>query len=325
MAQVRRSPYEVLSVEKTATDDEIKSAYRRLALKYHPDRNPGNKQAEEKFKEVSEAYATLRDPELRSRFDRYGYASEQFPGQAGSGYGPPDFSQVDWQTIFREADVKIDWSQRQNMPRTGNLFFDMLFGAAVGMMRQSGMLPGETREIGLNVPLESIRVGTQQRVRVPGPSVCPQCKGTGQFAQGMCPVCDGRGVVRSGAEVDVTIPANVRTGTKLRLKGMGGPGNPPGDVLVQINVLLPANVKQIGNDLYLELPLTPLEASQGTSLRILGIPVTIPAGTKNKQVLRVPRGGLAGGDLVLTVVLNLWQGLWRMARERLRGVLPLTQ
>ncbi len=323
MAQMRRSPYEVLSVEKNSSDDDIKSAYRRLALKYHPDRNPGNKAAEENFKEVSEAYATLRDPELRARFDRYGHAQEQFPGQAT--YNQPDFSQVDWQTIFKEADVTIDWSQRQNIPRTGNVFFDVLFGAAMGMMRQSGMLPGETREISLNVPLESTRVGTQQRVRVPGPSICPQCKGTGQFARNTCPVCDGRGAVRNGAEVDMTIPANIRNGTKLRLKGMGGPGSPPGDVLVQVNILLPANVKQVGNDLHMELPVTPLEASQGTSLRILGIHVTLPAGLKNKQVLRVPKGGLVGGDLVLTVTLNLWQGLWRIARERLRGVLPLTQ
>jgi molecular chaperone DnaJ len=324
MTQVRRSPYDILGVEKTATDEDIKVSYRRLALKYHPDRNPGSKEAEEKFKEVSEAYATLRDPNLRARFDRYGSTSpEQYPGQPA--YGQPDFSQVDWQTVFREADVNIDWSQRQNMPRTGNLFFDMLFGAAVGMMRQSGMLPGETREIGLSVPLESTRVGTQQRVRVPGPSICPQCKGTGQFARKTCPVCDGRGAVRNGAEVDVTIPANIRTGTKLRLKGMGGPGNPPGDVLVQVNILLPANVKQVGNDLYLELPLTPLEAAQGTSLRVLGIPVKILAGVKNKQILRIPNGGLAGGDLVLTLELNLWQGLWRIAKERLRGVLPLTQ
>jgi DnaJ-class molecular chaperone len=318
MSSVRRSPYEVLAAEKTATDEEIKSAYRRLALKYHPDRNAGSEEAEEKFKEVSEAYATLRDPELRARFDRYGYPQESQVGQ--STYSQPDFSQVDWQTVFKEADVNIDWSKRQTMPRTGNLFFDMLFGAAVGMMRQSGMLPGETREISLNVPLESTRTGMQQRVRVPGPSVCPQCKGTGLFARKTCPVCDGRGNVRNGAEVDVTIPANIRTGTKLRLKGMGGPGTPPGDVLVQINIHLPANVKQIGNDLHMELPLIPLEAAQGTSLRILGIPVTLPAGLKNNQTLRVPNGGLAGGDLVLTITLNLWQGLWRMARERLRGV-----
>jgi molecular chaperone DnaJ len=324
MSPVRLSPYEILNVAKTASDDDIKAAYRKLALKYHPDRNPGNKEAEEKFKEVSEAYATLRDPELRARFDRYGHVTELYPGQPDA-YGQPDFSQVDWQTIFREADVKIDWSQRQNMPRTGNLFFDVLFGAAVGMMRQSGMLPGETREIEISVPIEATRTGTQQRVRVPGPSVCPQCKGTGQFVRGVCPICDGRGSVRNGAEVEVTIPANIRSGVKLRLQGMGGPGNPPGDVLVRVNVLLPANVKQVGNDLHLELPLTPLEASQGTSLRILGVPVTIPAGFKNKQILRVPKGGLGGGDLVLTVTLNLWQGLWRMARERLRGVLPIAQ
>jgi molecular chaperone DnaJ len=315
MARVLSSPYKILGVEKTASDDEIKSAYRRLALKYHPDRNPGNKEAEEKFKEVSEAYATLRDPQARARFDQYGYTSQD----------QPDFSQTDWQTVFREADIKIDWDAREGMPRTGNLFFDMLFGAVTGMMRQTGLLPGEHRELAISVPLEAIRVGTQQRVRVPGPSVCLQCKGTGQFARGVCPVCSGRGLVRNGAEVDVTIPANLRNGSKLRLRGMGGPGNPPGDVFVQVSIQVPSYVKQVGNDLHLELPLTPLEASNGTSLRVLGVPVKIPPGIKNKQVLRIPSGGLPGGDLVLTVVLNLWQGLWRMVRERVRGAFVLSQ
>ncbi|MGL4608155.1 MAG: DnaJ domain-containing protein [Trueperaceae bacterium] len=321
MAQIHRSPYEVLNVEKTASDDDIKAAYRKLALKYHPDRNPNSKEAEENFKEVSEAYAILRDPELKARFDRYGHASMSFPGRPSTNdYRQPDFSEVDWQTIFREADVNIDWSKHQNIPRTGNVFFDVLFGAAVGMMRQSRLLPGENREVTIHISLAAARTGAQQRVRVPGPSMCPQCQGTGQFARRTCPVCDTKGLVRNGAEVDVTIPAHIRSGTKLRLKGMGGPGTPPGDVLVNVQVVLPAHVKQVGNDLHLELPLTPLEASQGTSLRILGVPVTIPAGVKNKQTLCVPNGGLAGGDMLLTVSLNLWQGLWRMARERVWGL-----
>jgi molecular chaperone DnaJ len=317
MARVLRSPYDVLGVDKSATDDEIKSAYRRLALRYHPDRNPGNNDAEEHFKEVSEAYATLRDPETRAKFDRY--------GSTGTNYTQPDFSQTNWQTVFQEADVKFDWSQHQTIPRTGNLFFDVLFGAVTDMMRSSGLLPGETKAVALELPLEAVRQNTQRRLRVPGPSVCAQCRGSGRYATDNCPICDGRGVMRSGSEVDVVVPAHVRQGTKLRLRGLGGPGNPPGDVLVHVTIKLPAYVKQVGNDLHMELPLTPREASQGKTLTVLGMPIKIPAGIKNKQILRISNGGLplghetTGGDLVLTVVLNLWQGLWRMLRDTVGG------
>jgi molecular chaperone DnaJ len=316
MAQAFRSPYDVLGVEKNATDDEIKSAYRRLAMRYHPDRNPNDKTAEEKFKEVSEAYATLRDPETRARFDRY--------GSAGSGYTQPDFSQTNWQTIFQEADVKFDWSKHQNIPRTGNLFFDVLFGAMTSMMRSSGLLPGEHKALNLELPLEDIRQDTQRRLRVPGPSVCVQCRGSGRYGSVTCPVCEAKGVIKYGSEVDVIVPAGVRSGTRLRLRGLGGPGNPPGDVLVQVTIKVPAYVKQVGHDLHMELPLTPLEASRGKTLSVLGMPIQIPAGIKNKQVLRIPNGGLPSGngrdgELVLTIVLNFWQGLGRMVRDTLGG------
>jgi molecular chaperone DnaJ len=316
MARALKSPYEILSVDKLATDDEIKSAYRRLALQYHPDRNPNDKNAEEKFKEVSEAYATLRDPESRAKFDRF--------GNSPSGYTQPDFSQTNWQTIFQEADIKFDWTQHQNIPRSGNLFFDVLFGAMTSMMRSSGLLPGEDKVLSLEVPLEDVRQNTQRRLRVPGPSVCVQCHGSGHNGAEACPVCDSRGILKSGSEVEVMVPAQVRSGTKLRLRGLGGPGNPPGDVMIQVNIKVPAYVKQVGNDLHMELPLIPLEASSGKILRVLGMPIHIPAGIKNKQVLRIPNGGLPlgnghGGDLVLTVVLNFWQGLWRIARDTLGG------
>ena len=133
MTKTLRNPYEVLGISPSADAAELKSAYRRLALRYHPDRNPGDKEAEERFKEISEAYATLRDPETRSRFDRFGSTRPQA--------SRPDFNTVDWQTIFQEADIKIDWSQRGASPRTGNAVFDALFGAMAGMMRTSGCCP----------------------------------------------------------------------------------------------------------------------------------------------------------------------------------------
>ena len=172
-------PYTVLGVPRSADAADIKAAYRKLALKYHPDRNPGDAAAEERFKEISEAYATLRDPEGRARFDRY--------GQTGSPSGRPDFNTVDWSTVFREADIKIDLGG-QGVPRTGNPMFDALFGVMTGMMRSSGLLPGEDREVMLAVSVAEARAGAQRRVRVPGPSVCATSRAA-RRSYGSTPTC----------------------------------------------------------------------------------------------------------------------------------------
>lgn len=302
------NPYDVLGVDRDADGTEIKAAYRRLAMRYHPDRNPGDKEAEERFKEVSEAYATLRDPASRQRYDRYGHAG-------GEG-GRPDFTRVDWQTIFQEADLHIDPEAYRGVPRTGNAVFDALFGAVAGMMRTSGLLPGEHREVELEVPVAVARSGGAQRVRVPGPSVCPTCRGAGVLdGGGGCPSCGARGILRGGGEVEVAVPAGVRDGSKLRLRGLGGPGAPPGDALLTLRVRLPDGVRLAGNDLHTEVFLTPLEASRGTELELLGAAVRVPPGVRDGQTLRVPGGGLGGGALVVTIRHDVARGLWRAARD----------
>lgn len=310
VGSVRQNPYEVLGVGRTASSDEIKAAYRKLALKYHPDRNPGNKAAEEQFKRVSEAYALLRDPEARARYDQHGHAAHH----------PPDFSTVDWQAVFQEADIPFDFSRRGGIPKTGNIMFDLLFGAVTGIMRSSGLLPGEDREVVLQIPVTLARSGGQQRVRIPGPSVCLSCKGQGTTSNGLlCKPCEGRGVMRSGTSLTVTIPPQVKNGIKLRFKGIGGPGNPPGDVLVTVRVALPLEADLVGNDILLNLPITPLEAARGLRLTVLGLPVTIPPNTQDKTRLRIRGGGLAGGDLIVTLTYNVWQGLWRNVKDWFRN------
>jgi molecular chaperone DnaJ len=306
VTRTANNPYQVLGVERSAGQDEIKAAYRKLALRYHPDRNPGDSEAEERFKEVSQAYATLRDPQSRARFDRYGSAG-----------GQPDFQTVDWQSVFREADIKIDWDMRGGFPKTGNAVFDMLFGAVAGMMRSSGLLPGEHRDLEVDVPVSLARNGGTMRVRVPGASVCPGCRGSGRRAGLVCEVCGGPGVRRTGGAVEVSIPQGVRSGTRLRLRGLGGPGNPPGDVLVSLSVTLPEGVRLRDGDLHADLPLTPLEASRGMRTVVADVEVTVPPGTRDGSTLRVPSGGL-GGDLLVTVHEDLWRGLRRMGRDWLQ-------
>ncbi len=314
MNRVLRNPYEVLGVSAGASDDAVKAAYRKLALQYHPDRNPGDRAAEERFKELSEAYATLRDPASRERFDRYGAERPEV--------ARPDFSTVDWQTVFQEADLHIDWDVRGGgtMPRTGNAVFDLLFGYLAGVMRNSGLLPGEDRLLELELGLSEARRGGERRLYVPGPSVCPVCRGEGQLQGGLCPRCNGRGVLRGGSSLDVTVPPGVRDGVKLRLKGLGGPGQPPGDVLVTVRLRLPPEVELAGNDLYLEVSVTPLEAAQGARLTVLGVGVEVPPGSREGAELRAPGGGLAGGDLVVTLRRQLWPGLWRGLRDGLRSL-----
>ena len=322
MTQTLRNPYDVLGVPKTADADEIRSAYRRLALQYHPDRNPGDGAAEERFKEISEAYATLRDPESRARYDRFGDASA---GSAFGGAGRPDFSTVDWQTVFREADINVDWGARGagsgEVPRTGNAVFDALFGVMTGMMRTSGLLPGEDRAVDLSVSVAEARAGTTRRVRVPGPSVCATCRGTGLEAGAPCPVCGGHGVLRGGSDVEVEVPKGVRDGVKLRLKGLGGPGGPPGDAFVTVTVRVPAGAELVGGELKVPVAVTPLEASRGASIPLndLGVTLDVPKGAVDGQTLRVEGGGLGGRDLVATLEVGVWRGLLRGLRGALFG------
>ena len=310
MTRTHADPYTVLGVPRSADAAQVKVAYRQLAMKYHPDRNPGDKGAEERFKEISEAYATLRDPDLRARYDRY--------GQTGTSAARPDFSTMDWQTIFQEADIRVDWGPGGQVPRTGNAVFDALFGAMTGMMRSSGLLPGEDREVSLFVSVPEARSGTTRHVRVPGPSVCSRCQGSGRGPHGFCEVCGGRGIVRSGAEVEVEVPPFRKDDTKLRLRGLGGPGRPPGDAYVHLHVQLPPGTRlEADGALYSDLTVLPREAEKGVTTSLLGAEVTVPQGAKAGDTLRVPGGGIGGGDMVLTVQTDFWGGLWRRVKNAL--------
>lgn len=309
-----KNPYEVLGVARTAELSEIKTAYRQLAKKHHPDRNAGNKESEERFKEISEAYAILRDPANRESYDRFGHQTK---------YQQPDFNTVDWQSIFNEADININLDNQESMPRTNKLMFKFLFGAVNKMMRQSGLLPGETRELNLKIDLKEARAGASKKVRIPGPSICSECKGQ-TISHGMaCQRCQAQGHIKSGEEIELNIPKLVKQNAKLRLKGMGGPGTPAGDAIVNINIKIPRNAELIDNDIHIDLPVTRLELNQAKLISILGVDFRLDRTMKEGQVLHVQGGGIAGGDLVVKIVLNTWQGIWRNIKSRFSNTLEV--
>lgn len=325
MSPPRRDPYEVLGVPRAADADAIKRAYRERALRDHPDRNPGDPGAEERFKSASEAYATLRDPDARRRYDAFVAAGGIAGGRARATAAPrPDFGTVDWRSVFQEADVPLDWGRYAaagSVPTTGHVVFDVLFRGMTRAFRQAGLLPGEDRAVPLRVDLALARRGGTRRVRIAGPIACPACQANGGPPAGACTDCGGSGVLRHGMDVDVRVPAGVRPGQKLRLQRLGGPGRPPGDAYVELHVALPPGIRRQGRDLLAEVAVTPLEADRGAVLQVAGSRVRILAGARDGQRLRVAGAGLAGGDLVLTLRVDVWRGLARAAGAAVTGAL----
>ena len=344
-----RSPYEVLGVPKTAPDDEIKKAYRKLAREYHPDRNPGDADAEERFKEVQGAYDTLSDPEKRRAYDSFGTAGPGgFPGGAAGGARFEDFDLGD----------------------LGDLLGGMFGG---GARRQGARAPirGDDLETRVRVSFEDSLEGVQVRVPVEAETVCHVCHGTGAepgTSPIVCPQCGGRGVVSdsqglfafsqpcprcqgNGAIVEkpckncrgsgrerttkryaVKVPAGARSGTRIRLKGKGEAGRnggPAGDLYVVVDVEPSPLFERRGADLVLDVPVTYAEAALGAKVEIPtpGGPVAlkVPAGTESGKLLRVKgRGapqlkGNGRGDLLARVKVTVPAKLTKAEKEALEG------
>ncbi len=309
-------PYETLGVDRDADAETVKRAFRERALRDHPDRNPNDPAAEERFKRASEAYATLRDPETRRRYDAYVAAGgDRFDPARGGRVPRPDFGTVDWRSVFREADVPIDWTRTGAMPTTGHVVFDVLFHNVARVFRQAGLIRGEDRTLSLRLDLATARSGGTRRVSVSGPVACSACHGAG----GPCPTCGGEGVLRAGLDVDVRIPKGVRPGQRLRLQGLGGPGRPPGDAYVEIDVVLPLGTHRQGADLVTDLYVTPAEAAHGVEAEVAGAQLRVPAGVTEGRVIRVAGGGLGGGALLVTVHIDVWRGGARSLTDAASG------
>ena len=302
MAVKTKDYYETLGVSRSASADEIKTAYRKLARKFHPDLNPGDKAAEERFKEVQEAYDVLADAENKKLYDQYGEnwkavkqgggppppgyegfrgARGARAGQAGGGF---DFSGFD----FGEGTQGFD-------------IFEEMFsrgGGRAGPRRRPTR--GEDVEAQLELSLEEAHRGVRRTLQMQVAETCTTCNGTGVVGENkQCQTCGGVGQILKPKTIEVNIPAGVRDGSTVRLAGQGGPGlggTPPGDLYLHIR-LRPHPVFTVrGDDLEVELPIAPWEAALGAKVEVPTIDgkveLTIPPGAQTGQRLRLKGQGL---------------------------------
>ena len=351
----KRDYYEVLGIQKGASEDEIKKAYKKLARKYHPDMNPGDKEAEEKFKEVNEANEVLSDPEKKARYDQFGFAGvdPNYGAGAGGGAYGGGFDFGDLGDIFGSFFGGGFGGQRRNpnAPRRGESirasvsisFTEAAFGCEKSVTierseqcptcKGSGCAPGTTPEI---CP-DCHGSGTvQTRRQTPmgvfasnGP--CRKCGGTGRLIHQPCSDCRGSGAVRKRRTIKVNIPAGIDHGQTISLRGQGGAGKnggPAGDLLITVMVQPHEIFRRDGVDVFCEAPITFTQAVLGAELEIPTIDgkvkYSIPEGTQTGTVFRLKGKGVpvlngrGRGDQYVTVVIETPRSLNKEQKEALR-------
>ena len=351
----KRDYYEVLGIQKGASEDEIKKAYKKLARKYHPDMNPGDKEAEEKFKEVNEANEVLSDPEKKARYDQFGFAGvdPNYGAGAGGGAYGGGFDFGDLGDIFGSFFGGGFGGQRRNpnAPQRGESirasvsisFTEAAFGCEKSVTierseqcptcKGSGCAPGTTPEI---CP-DCHGSGTvQTRRQTPmgvfasnGP--CRKCGGTGRLIHQPCSDCRGSGAVRKRRTIKVNIPAGIDHGQTISLRGQGGAGKnggPAGDLLITVMVQPHEIFRRDGVDVFCEAPITFTQAVLGAELEIPTIDgkvkYSIPEGTQTGTVFRLKGKGVpvlngrGRGDQYVTVVIETPRSLNKEQKEALR-------
>ncbi len=354
----KRDFYEVLEVSKTASEDEIKKAYRKKAKQYHPDLNPGDKEAEAHFKEVNEAYEILSDPEKKARYDQYGMAGVDpnfNPGGFGGGFGGFG-GDIDLGDLFGS-------------------FFGGGFGGGGGQRRANGPMKGENLRVSLTLTFEEAAFGCEKEISLarnetcgscngtgcaPGtsPEVCPkcrgagvvqvrqgggsfvftstapcdQCHGTGKLIKDPCHTCGGAGTVRKNKRLTVSIPAGIDDGQAVSLRGQGNAGKnggPAGDLIVAVRVRSSDKFQRDGTTVYLTQPVSCVQAALGAELEIDTIDGkvkwSLPAGTQTGTTFRLKGKGIPGlhgrgrGDQLVTVQVQTPQRLTAPQREALEA------
>jgi curved DNA-binding protein len=303
MAAKTKDYYEVLGIKRGASEDQIKQAYRKLARKFHPDLNPGDKSAEEQFKGLQEAYDVLSDPENRKLYDQYG--DNWRAVKSGAGAPPPGWEGAQRSTRgagpgaggFDFGD--FDFSDFRSAGGAGgfDIFEEMFGGSGRGRGRRSGR--GRDVEAELELSIEEAHRGVRRTIQMEVAETCPTCGGSGLKDGKTCETCGGAGQVLKPKRIEVNIPAGVRDGSTIRLAGQGGTGSngsEPGDLYLHIR-LRPHPVFTVkGDDLEVELPITPWEAVLGARVAAPTIDgkveLTIPPGAKSGQRLRLRGQGL---------------------------------
>lgn len=309
-----RDVYDVLGVKRGASEKEIRSAYRKLARKYHPDVNPGDKSAEEKFKEINRANEVLSDPEKRKKYDKYGdkweYADQieemqkrQSAGdyfrRAGAGSGPAGGTGGSYD--FDAGDLGD----------LGDIFGGIFRGRG---RRQPAKRKGDDIDYRVEVSLEEAFNGTARTIQMQAPQTCPTCGGTGQVAGATCHNCQALGSTIELKRLEVKIPAGVQEGSRVRVAGKGQPGTgeaPPGDLYLVVSVLASERFERRGDDLHEEIPVPLVDAVLGGEVAVPTprgkVMLTIPPQTQNGRTFRLagqgmPRlGGSGKGDLFAKV------------------------
>jgi molecular chaperone DnaJ len=354
---MKRDYYEVLGVKRTATDKEIKKAYRRLAREFHPDLNPGNKEAERRFKEISEAYHVLSNPELRKKYDQFGHRAFETGGGPGGGFEGFDFRNFDLRDFgFGKGGGFGD-------------LFENLFGQRRDAQTQA-TARGQDLQYTMEISFEDAARGVTAPITITRSDTCPACGGLGQrpsarrqtcpecggsgqrpshfsfFGLGQpcarcegrgviavepCLRCSGRGAIPTTERINVKIPPGVDTGSKIRVAGKGEAGRqggPPGDLYILTKVRPHSTFERKGDNLYVELPLTVTEAALGASIEVptLDGPVLmkIPPGTQSGQTFRLAGKGMphlkgdGRGDQFVRVRIVLPRNLDERSKQLLR-------
>ncbi|MDD6208413.1 MAG: molecular chaperone DnaJ [Clostridiales bacterium] len=349
----KRDYYDVLGVSKTATDDELKKAYRKLAKKYHPDSHPGDKEAEEKFKEASEAYAVLSDADKRRQYDQFGHAA--FEGGAG-GAGGFDFSGMDMGDIF------------------GDIFGDF-FGGGRSRRSNQGPMKGANVRAGIRITFEEACFGVEKELElnlkdtctkchgtgakegtspvtctkcggkgqvvfsqqslfgmVQNVQTCPDCRGTGKIIKEKCSACYGTGFTTSKKKIAVSVPAGIDDGQSIRLRDKGEPGTnggPRGDLLVEVTVSKHPVFQRQGYDIFSTVPMSYATAVLGGDLKVSTIDgdviYTVKPGTKTGTKVRLKGKGVptirnhqVRGDQYLTLEVDVPTHLTAEQKDLLR-------
>jgi molecular chaperone DnaJ len=349
----KRDFYETLGVEKNASDDEIKKAYRKLAMKFHPDRNPDSKQAEDKFKEAKEAYEMLSDPQKREAYDRFGHAGvdPNVGGGAGAGFSG-GFSdafgdifgdifggggrQRGGPQVYRGADLRYNLDITLEQAANG---FDTTIRVpswdGCETCHGSGAKPG-------TAPTTCGTCGGHGQVRMQQgffsiQQTCPKCHGSGKVIPDPCSPCAGSGRVKRNKTLEVKIPAGIDDGMRIRSTGNGEPGmngGPPGDLYVEIHIKQHAVFQRDGDDLHCEMPISFAKAAIGGEIEVPTltgkVSFSVPEGTQSGKTFRLRSKGIKGvrsgfpGDLFCHVVIETPIKLTDRQKDLLREFEQLT-